>query len=102
MIEMPDKISPDKVEKQTAVREIAIPNHYFNGFEIGTSMSDMSVLALLDGIPQARLSMSFTTAKTLALKLSNAIEAFESATKHDIMTIDQVKSGMDSLVKNNE
>jgi hypothetical protein len=70
------------------IQQITIPNHYFNGFEVSNSLSDMGILLLLDGQPQARLSLSFTTAKTLAETLSAAIKGFERATSHNIMTMD--------------
>ena len=76
-------------------REIQIPNLYFNGFEINSSFSDISSMLLLDGQPIARLSMSFTTAKTMAKNLYAAISAFEAATEHSILTMDEVKSGFD-------
>jgi len=78
------------------VREITIPNHYFNGFEIGNSLSDMSAILFLEGVPQARLAMSFTTAKTLAENLSAAVRSFEETTKHNIMTMDDVRRGLES------
>jgi hypothetical protein len=77
------------------VREIAIPNLYFNGFEIQSSLSDMGALLLLDGQPMARLSMSFTTAKTFAENLTNAIAAFEDATKNKVMTMETIRTGFE-------
>ena len=83
-------------------QQITIPNHYFNGFELSSSFSDMGVMLLLDGQPQARLSMSFTTAKTLATNLSSMIEAFERATSHNIMTMEEVRQGMESDAQKNK
>ncbi len=82
-----------------AVREIAIPNHYFNGYQIALSMSDMNIMMLLDGQPVARLSLSFTTAKSLAHDLNKAVESFEQATEHNIMMIEEVKTAFDKQQK---
>ena len=38
--------------------------------------------------------MSFTTAKTLAQDLSNAIAEFERLTDHSIMTMSEVQQGL--------
>lgn len=86
---------PKNAGQNTFVREIAIPSHYFNGFELQSSLSDVAAFLLLDGQPVARLSMSFTTAKTFSENLGNAIKAFEDATNHKIMTIENVKSGFE-------
>jgi hypothetical protein len=95
---MPDE--PKRPTPQASVlTQITIPNHYFNGFELGHSLSDMSALILLDGQPQARLSMSFTTAKTLAENLSQVVKTFEQTTHHDIMTMDDVQASMKDASK---
>ncbi len=40
------------------------------------------------------LHMSFTTAKTLATELSNAIREFERLTEHEIMIMAEVEKGI--------
>jgi len=97
------KMADEKVEPQSLqlsqIREFSIPNHYFNGFEIGSSLSDIGCLLVLDGAPQARLSMSFTTAKTLAYNLGKVIAQFEKTTNHQIMTTEDVKKSYDQNVE---
>jgi hypothetical protein len=68
---------------------------YFNGFDLSTSLSDMGMLLMIDGQPQVRLAMSFTTAKTLAVNLSQAVEAFENSTNHQVMTMDDVRENFE-------
>lgn len=89
-----------KVVQPQIVQQISIPNHYFNGIQIGTGLSDMNALLLLDGQPEARLSMSYTMAKTVAEALSLAVSEFEKATGHNIMTMSEVKDGMDKSRQN--
>ncbi len=86
---------PKNPGQNTIIREIAIPHLYFNGFELQSSLSDVGAFLLLDGQPVVRLSLSFTTAKTFAENLGNVIKAFEEATSHTIMTIENVKSGFE-------
>ena len=82
-----ENVAPD-------VAPASIPYIYFNGFQLGSSLSDMSVLVLLDGYPQAKLMMSFTTAKTLAENLTAAVRNFEEATGHTLMNMDDVRQGL--------
>ena len=84
------------IPRPIAMQQIAIPYFYFNGFELNSSLSDMSLLLMLDGQPMARLGLSFTMAKTLAENLTKGIASFEEMTSHNIMTMDQVKDFMDS------
>ncbi len=86
---------PENLAQNTFIREIAIQNLYFNGFELQSSLSDVGAFLFLDGRPVVRLSMSFTTAKTLAENLGRAIKVFEDATSHTIMTVEDVKSGFE-------
>lgn len=44
--------------------------------------------------------MSFTTAKTLATDLSNAIRAFEQLTEHEIMIMAEVEKGLKQVKTN--
>ena len=74
------------VESQSA----SISGIYFNGFELGSTLSDIGALLMLDGQPQAKLSMSFTTAKTLCAQLNAAIESFEQATGQNLLTMEDV------------
>ena len=77
--------------------QVAIPALYFNGFALNLAASDVSLLALLDGQPQMRLSMSFTTAKTLSSLLTELIGKLEAATGRDIMKADEVSAGLQKL-----
>ena len=63
---------------------------YANGFEIGFSLSDVNVLFSIIGHRHCRLHMSFTTAKTLAIALSEALKNFEKTTEQTIMTMGEV------------
>ena len=86
---------PKPPSARQVIQSVTIPNHYVNGFEISNSLSDIGILLMLDGQPQARLSLSFTTAKTFARDLSAAVAVFEKATKHTIMTMDEVREGLE-------
>lgn len=87
----------DPADSATEARTMRVRNIYFNGFQIGASFSDMNVMILIDGQIQARLNMSFTTAKTLASELTKAVGSFEKATDHNVMTMEEVKRGYDSV-----
>ncbi len=76
---------------------IAIPDIYFNGMDIGLSLSDVGLLVMTDGQPRCKLHMSFTTAKTLAKELGDAVAEFERLTEHSIVTMDEVRKGVKRL-----
>ena len=73
----------------------ALPGIYFNGFEVGISLSDIYVTLGTNGHHHSRLLMSFTTAKTLMAHLKQTVEAFEKRTKHTIMTMGDVNKALE-------
>ena len=77
--------------------EITLQNIYFNGFQLGLSNADINGLLVLNGTPQVGISMSYTTAKTLATQLNELIHTLESVTKHKIMTTEEVGQGIEKL-----
>jgi hypothetical protein len=74
-----------------------LPHYYFNGFALNLSPADMSMTVTLDGAPQMRLSMSFTTAKTLSAFLVDMVAKLEGVTRHNIMKTDEVEAGLRAL-----
>ena len=80
------------VPKAIESREVQIGFVYFNGFELTSSLSDMGAMFMIDGQPQVRVAMSFTTAKTLAASLMTAVQAFEGATGTTLLVMDDVRA----------
>jgi hypothetical protein len=74
-----------------AVESPDIPKLYANGFMTGYSNSDLIVILQQNGMPIASLNLSFTTAKSLALKLGNLIKDIEMMSGQAIMTTDDVE-----------
>ncbi len=74
-----------------------IPTVYINNIEISVSHSDVHISCMLANERLQQLHMSFTLAKTLANRLTMAIEKLESVTKHSIMDIDEVRHGLEAL-----
>jgi hypothetical protein len=64
---------------------------YANGFAVANSASDVSVVLVVNGSPAGILSLSHTSAKSLAVSLTKAIAQFEQATSQEIKTIDELK-----------
>ena len=91
---MADEIQPNVGALQIHHETATSPDIYFNGIEIGLTLSDISVTATMDGQTQCKLHMSFTTAKTLATELSSAVAEFERLTDHSIMTMSEVQEGL--------
>jgi hypothetical protein len=70
----------------------AIPRIYINGFTLGTSLSDVYMLASTAGTPAAVILMSFTTAKTLAKQLGELISDFEKITGQSLLTMEDIQN----------
>lgn len=96
---MADQPESKLVEAPAPGTDRSIPDIYLNGLEIGLTLSDIRVTALVDGKQQCTLHMSFTTAKTLASNLTSAIRTFERLTEHKIMVMAQVEKGMREVKK---
>lgn len=77
----------------------AVPAIYFNGFQIGLSNADASLIGLLDNQPVIKLNMSYTIAKTLVVKLGHMMETFEKSVGREIMTTDDAGSGIEGTQK---
>jgi len=85
----------DDVTDQTPIE---VPGLYFNGFQIGLTNADVTGVLLLNGQPQTVVNMSYTTAKSLAVGLTNIVQQLENVTKRPIMTTKDVEAGMNELV----
>ena len=77
--------------------EAELPSFYFNSVELGVSLSDVSIIVLLDGVRKSRLHMSYTTAKTLMRGLQMLFADFERASNHSIMTMAETDAALTSL-----
>lgn len=75
----------------TLSQVIDVPGMYFNGFQIGLSNSDISLLIMCNGTPQANLNMSYTTAKSLKEFLQDTLKHLEAATEHELMTTEYIE-----------
>ena len=73
----------------------ALPGIYFNGFEVGISLSDIYVTLGTNGHHHSRLLMSFTTAKTFMEHLKRTVDTFEQRTKHTIMTMGDISKALE-------
>ncbi len=82
----------DQIAKrvETALASQDIPHLYANGFLNALSNADITMVLERNNYPVAVLNMSYTTAKSLAHKLSQIIADFEKASNHTIMTSDVV------------
>ena len=73
-----------------ALQDDSLPNMYFNGFITSVGSGDILIVLKRHGKPVAVLNTSYTVAKTLAEKLSQAIENLEQKTDTIIMTTEDV------------
>jgi len=92
---MPDKAPPNE-------QAVELPSIYFNGFQLGLSNADVNGILMLNNQPAVGISMSYTTAKTMAEALTEIVAGLEKATGSKIMTTKQVAKGLESLVAKNK
>jgi hypothetical protein len=81
---------------RAAAQPQSVAGVYFNGFAVGVGSSDFTVTLQTDNQPVIVLKASYTTIKTLADKLTWAVKQFETATKHPLMTIEDVKAKLEA------
>lgn len=86
---------------QNVEQSFTVPNVYFNGFQLGISNADVNGVLLLNNAPAISFSMSYTTAKTLSVALSEMMKSLEKATQHSIMTNEEVAEGLNKLANEN-
>ncbi len=71
-----------------------VPRIYANGFMVGQTATDMSVVLLANAMPSGILHMSYGSAKSLVGDLLQAIKSFEEATKQPVLTIKEAGDAM--------
>lgn len=81
-------------ERLEAGLEAEIPHLYFNGFVNSSGSGDVVTILEQNGKPVATLNMSFTVAKTLAIKLRDTIARLEQQMDREILTTDDVTETM--------
>jgi len=72
----------------SAISDSEIPKIYANGFATAVGNGDSLIMLQLNRMPVAVLNLSFTVAKTLALKLGNLIKEVEDKANTVILTTD--------------
>lgn len=86
------EIAEDEMRK--LVEHLDTPNLYLNGAALGLSLSDIKIVGMVDGKPQCQLHMSFTTAKSVASGILEALGDLERMTKLEVPSMETVKMAM--------
>ncbi len=89
MAKMKLEQTPD--ELAAALADPNMPKIYSNGFSCMLGLGDIAVLFKIAQQPTAVVNLSYTTAKTLAVKLNELVSYLESKSDHTIMTTDEIK-----------
>ena len=93
---MPDR---DAMADDKPMGVFPVQQVYINGFQIGLSNADFSVIGMLDNQPNIKINMSYTIAKTLAVKVTEMMDKLEKATGRAIMTTDDAGAGLEEALK---
>lgn len=97
------KSEPVSQSKETTVLDLAardpsVPKVYANGFTMGHGNADVQILLTHQGRPVTHLSLSFTVAKTLFIKLETLVSNFEKRVGRQMLTTSEI----DKAFKNSE
>ena len=74
-----------------------VPKIYGNGFVVGTSLTDLTIVTQHNARPTSVVSLSFETAKSLAQNIASAIELLEEAAGATFLTIDDVQKATENI-----
>ena len=85
-MEKPKKDASEMINN--AISDQEVPKIYANGFVTGVGNGDTLIVLQQNTKPIAVLNLSFTVAKTLALKLGNIIKEVEDKANTTILTTD--------------
>lgn len=91
---MADETQLDTATEKADNFPVVLPMVYFNGFEVGISLSDLYVTLMTNGHQHSQLFMSFGTAKTLLVHLKRTVDEFERRTNQPIMAMEDVKQAL--------
>lgn len=80
-----------EMQMTEAIQDGALPDIHFNGFINAVTQGDILIVLLRHGRSVAKLSASYTVAKTLAQKLAVAIANLEQETGNTIMTTEDIE-----------
>lgn len=92
---MADETQSDTVTQKADNSPVVLPRLYFNGFEVGLSLSDLYITLMTNGNQHSQLLMSFSTAKTLLAHLKVAVDQFERKTNQPILAMEDVKQALE-------
>lgn len=84
--------APQVADRLTGALTSDVPKLYANGFALSMSNSDIILVLERNGAAQAVVNLSFTTAKTLSVKLGTTIGALESASGRPMLITDEIES----------
>jgi len=91
---MTEAIKKLEEELSKALGDPEIQKIYANGFTNAMGIGDITILLKNSGKPIAVLNLSYTVAKTLAIKLGGLISQLEDSTHNTIMTTDDIKKSL--------
>jgi len=81
----------DQVDVTALMKDPQVVKLYVNGFNVGTSLSDVFMVTSSGATPVAVIQMSFTTAKTLMQVLNQIINDFEEKTGQPLLSMGEIK-----------
>lgn len=93
---MSEPINPNQISRQISVDQISaeLPlesKFYFNGFTVGISPMDCSIVLMRNNQPIALLNTTHVIARAMSSGLEGLIKDFEDKTGQHVMKLDELK-----------
>lgn len=90
-------LNPLEQRIMNAVSDDSIPSIYANGFVNATGTGDVLVVLERNGRPTAKLNLSYTVAKSLAIQLLHAISQFEEIVQRPMLTTEEIRKASEHM-----
>lgn len=75
---------------QAAVADTSIPRTYANGFALGLTNADITIVLQRNGQPVTVLNLSYTLAKTLAQRVGRLVAELEERIGNPLVTTEKI------------
>ena len=75
------------ISVDSVLSDKTVPKFYTNGFVLGHSLVDITIILQLSQAPVAAINMSFTSMKTLHKNLEEIIAAVEKGLGHNLLDL---------------
>jgi hypothetical protein len=86
-------VSPEQAFRNTLANP-SVPKIYGNTFSVVLGSGDLAVMYGAHGIPSGVVFLSWPAAKTLAMKIAEAVKQYEEQAKVEVIDLEQLEKSL--------